>query len=188
VRKLMIALAGLAVCGLAVASTQWPARADDAGSPPANFDWTKVKPIDVVKEFPKKGTLHNPYDTLAKDKAVADEGHHIFLSLSCNGCHGGDGGGGMCPPLTATGWIYGRDDDTLFRLVTLGSDQLQKQYGLKRSGELASPGPMPAQGPDFNPPSKLTALDLWKVFAWIRTINPASLKPATNGPPPPVFN
>ena len=31
----------------------------------------------------------------------------------------------MCPPLTNDVWIYGRDDDTLFRLITLGTDGLQ---------------------------------------------------------------
>ena len=52
------------------------------------------------------------------------------MSAGCNGCHGG-GGGGMCPPLTNDVWLYGAGDDTLFRLVTLGSDELQKQ-GYKR--------------------------------------------------------
>jgi hypothetical protein len=37
----------------------------------------------------------------------------------------------MCPPLTNDVWLYGAGDDTLFRLVTLGSDELQKQ-GYKR--------------------------------------------------------
>lgn len=185
----MIALAALAICGIAALGAQWTtAKAADNSQSPTLQDYKTMKPIDIVKKFHKKGTLHNPYDTLAKDKAVAAQGHQIFLNLSCNGCHGGDGGGGMCPPLTASGWIYGRDDDTLFRLVTLGSEQLQKQYGLHRSGELSTPGPMPAQGPDFNPPSKYTAIDLWKVIAWIRTINPASLHKASEGPPPPHFN
>ena len=43
----------------------------------------------------------------------------------CNGCHGGGGGGGMCLPLTNETWVYGPDDDTLFRLVALGSAELK---------------------------------------------------------------
>jgi mono/diheme cytochrome c family protein len=187
VRKLIIALAAIAICGVAASSTLWTAKADD-NAPPANFDWTSVKPIDAVKKFPDAGTLKSPYTTLDEDKKVADEGHHIFLSLSCNGCHGGDGGGGMCPPLTNKVWVYGADDDTLFRLITLGSDELQKKYGKTRIGSENVVGPMPAQGPDFNPPSKYTAQDLWKVIAWIRSVNPSSLNTKSDVPPPPTFN
>jgi hypothetical protein len=32
------------------------------------------------------------------------------------------GGGGMGPLLTNQVWVYGSDDDTLFRLISLGSD------------------------------------------------------------------
>ncbi len=39
----------------------------------------------------------------------------------------------MCPPLTNDTWVYGGDDDTLFRLVVLGSDELQKA-GYTRKG------------------------------------------------------
>ena len=62
----------------------------------------------------------------AKLAAIADEGHQRYLSSGCNGCHGGGGGGGMCPPLTNDTWVYGAADDTLFRLITLGSDGLNK--------------------------------------------------------------
>jgi mono/diheme cytochrome c family protein len=39
------------------------------------------------------------------------------MAAGCNGCHGGGGGGGMAVPLTNPVWIYGDDDDTLFRLI-----------------------------------------------------------------------
>jgi mono/diheme cytochrome c family protein len=42
------------------------------------------------------------------------------MSLDCNSCHGGGGGGGMAAPLTNPVWIYGDDDDTLFRLIEVG--------------------------------------------------------------------
>ena len=75
--------------------------------------------LDLIKATPKGG-LHNPY----KDKIaeIADAGHKKYMSAGCNGCHGGGGGGGMCPPLTNDTWVYGPDDDTLFRLIALGSD------------------------------------------------------------------
>src|ERR1700734_4562831 len=93
--------------------------ADAAAAP---VDYSKISPIDLVKN-PPKGKLVNPYKDTQAD-AVA-EGGKFLLSYSCSGCHGGGGGGGMCPPLTNDIWVYGGDDDTLFRLVTLGSDQLQ---------------------------------------------------------------
>jgi mono/diheme cytochrome c family protein len=123
-------------------------------------------PVDLVKNTPKGG-LHNPYnDKLAE---TADEGHKKFMGLSCNGCHGGGGGGGMCPPLTNDTWVYGPDDDTLFRLVTLGSDGL-KQAGYVRKGSENVVGPMPPFGALMK-----SSDDLWKIIAWIRTVNPNSV-------------
>ena len=52
----------------------------------------------------------------------------------------------MCPPLTTSEWIYGGDDDTLFRLITLGSDQLQKN-GYTRQGLAPVVEPDAAHGP-----------------------------------------
>ena len=125
-----------------------------------------MPPVDLVKNTPKGG-LHNPYnDKLAE---TADEGHKKFMGLSCNGCHGGGGGGGMCPPLTNDTWVYGPDDDTLFRLVTLGSDGL-KQAGYVRKGSENVVGPMPPFGALMK-----SSDDLWKIIAWIRTVNPNSV-------------
>jgi mono/diheme cytochrome c family protein len=67
------------------------------------------------------------------------------MSAGCNGCHGGTGGGGMGPPLTNPVWVYGSDDDTLFRLISLGSDELKKQ-GYARKGSENVVGPMPPMG------------------------------------------
>ncbi|HTQ10697.1 MAG TPA: c-type cytochrome, partial [Fimbriimonadaceae bacterium] len=92
------------------------------------------------------------------------EGRKLFLSYSCNGCHGGNGGGGMCPPLSNETWVYGSDDDTLFRLVALGSDQLQAA-GYYRIGMENVIGPMPPFG-------ELVKSDdeLWKIIAFVRSI------------------
>jgi mono/diheme cytochrome c family protein len=123
-------------------------------------------PLDLVKNTPKGG-LHNPYnDKLAE---TGDEGHKKYMGLSCNGCHGGGGGGGMCPPLTNDIWVYGPDDDTLFRLVTLGSDGL-KQAGYVRKGSENVVGPMPPFGTLVK-----SSDDLWKIIAWVRTVNPNSV-------------
>jgi len=74
----------------------------------------------------------------------------------------GNGGGGMCPPLTNDTWVYGGDDDTLFRLVTLGTDELQKR-GYSRKGQESVVGPMPPHGAIVK-----TDDDLWKILAFVR--------------------
>jgi hypothetical protein len=58
--------------------------------------------------------------------------------------------------------VYGGDDDTLFRLVTLGSDSLQKE-GYTRTGHENVVGPMPPMGAIIK-----NADDLWKIITFIR--------------------
>lgn len=124
-------------------------------------------PLDLIKATPKGG-LHNPYND--QIDALAEEGKKKYLSFSCNGCHGGGGGGGMCPPLTNQTWVYGGDDDTLFRLIALGSDELKKQ-GYKRVKSEIVTGPMPQFGTIIK-----TSDDLWKVIGFIRSVNPSSME------------
>ena len=126
-------------------------------------------PLELVASTPK-GELKNPYN--ADIAAIAEEGHHRYLSAGCNGCHGGGGGGGMCPPLTNDTWVYGADDDTLFRLIALGTDGLTKA-GYSRVKHEVVTGPMPPFGGIIK-----TSDDLWRIIAFMRSVNPSSLKPA----------
>jgi mono/diheme cytochrome c family protein len=121
---------------------------------------TGKSPEEVVKDAPK-GTLANPY---TDDPEKIKEGRQLFLSYSCNGCHGGGGGGGICPPLSNDVWVYGSDDDTLFRLVTLGSDKLQAA-GYYRIGMENVVAPMPPFGPLIKSDD-----ELWKILAFVRSI------------------
>jgi len=82
------------------------------------------------------------------------------------------------PPLTNQVWIYGKDDDTLFRIVALGSDGL-KAHGYARKGSENVVGPMPAMGEIVK-----TADDMWKIIAWIRSVNPSSASASAKSPPP----
>ena len=136
------------------------AAAPAAGAPAANTDYTKVAPLDLVKQTPK-GQIKDPYTDTQAD--IVAQGETLFRSYSCSGCHGGSGGGGMCPPLTNDTWVYGGDDDTLFRLVTLGSDELQKN-GYSRIGRENVVGPMPPFGSIVK-----SADDLFKILAFIRS-------------------
>ena len=129
------------------------AAADEGGNP------------KETAEKAEKGSLKNPN---ADPLAVAEAGQKVYMSAGCNGCHGGTGGGGMGPPLSNEIWVYGSDDDTLFRLIALGSDGLKAQ-GYNRKGSEAVVGPMPPHGGIVKSNG-----DMWKIISWIRKINPSS--------------
>ena len=149
-----------AVACLAVAGAAYTLDSAIAADVPKPADYAKLKPTDIVANTPK-GQLKNPYKD--SDQKILKEGEHLFLSYSCNGCHGGGGGGGMCPPLTNDVWVYEGDDDTLFRLVTLGSVELQKA-GYFRKGRENVVGPMPPFGALIK-----SGDDLWKIITFVRS-------------------
>jgi len=164
IEKILGVFAGfvvLAVMGYALEA----AVAADAPKP---ADPAAVKPAELVAKTPK-GQLKNPYKDTQAD--IVAQGEHLFLSYGCNGCHGGGGGGGMCPPLTNDVWVYGGDDDTIYRLATLGSDELQKA-GYTRKGRENVVGPMPPFGGIIR-----NADELWKIIAFIRSKYSSSADP-----------
>lgn len=126
-----------------------------------------MTPLERVASTPR-GQLKSPYPNFA---SVAEQGRKIYFSHDCGGCHGGGGGGGMAAPLTNEVWIYGNDDDTLFRLIALGTgslspgDAFQKQ-GFVRKGSENVVGPMPPFGEIIK-----TEDAIWKIIAWIRSKN-----------------
>jgi mono/diheme cytochrome c family protein len=121
-----------------------------------------MSPMERVKSAPI-GTLKNPYKHDLN--GMAKWGKARYMGNSCNGCHGGTGGGGMCPPLSNATWVYGNDDDTLFRLIALGSVDLQKHLGTSRKGRENVVGPMPAFGGIIK-----TDDEIWRIISFIRTI------------------
>ena len=119
-----------------------------------------VSPLDLVAST-SKGGLRNPY---ADDPKAIAEGRALYLANSCNGCHGGTGGGGMGPPLSNAVWVYGPDDDTLFRLLAHGTDELQAA-GYARVARERVVGPMPPFGEIIE-----SSDQLWKILAYVRSI------------------
>ena len=125
-----------------------------------------MTPLQRAASAPR-GTLKSPYADFAN---VAAEGHKIFLSHDCSSCHGGGGGGGMAAPLTNEIWIYGYDDDTLFRVIALGTGSLSpedtfRRQGFVRKGSENVVGPMPPFGDILK-----TDDEIWKMIAWIRSV------------------
>ena len=127
-------------------------------------------PIELVEKVPP-GHLHSPYQDYAKLAKDDPDLVKQFRLPGCNECHGGTGGGGMCPALTQGVWFWGNTDDVLFRLATLGSAEMEKrgfvryQYGSVRA-------PMPPMGFSIK-----TSDQLWKIIAFIRSINPPGVNP-----------
>lgn len=117
-------------------------------------------PIEVARAA-EKGSLKNPYTD--ENAEIVEQGKKLYFSKSCNGCHGGGGGGGMCPPLSNDVWIYGGDDDTLFRLIALGTDEISKDgYARLRTENVK--GPMMQFGSLIK-----TEDDMWKIITFIRS-------------------
>jgi mono/diheme cytochrome c family protein len=150
-------ISALAVIFASASGAQTPAT--PAAVKAATAPSTPVKPLQRADSTPR-GKLKNPYDV--NDKAIVDSGAKLFEGAACSGCHGGTGGGGICPPLTDGVWIYGGDDDTLFRLVAYGSQTLQSK-GYTRKAEENVVAPMPAMGQVV-----ATDEDLWRILTFVR--------------------
>ncbi len=120
----------------------------------------QMPPVQRADATPK-GQLKNPYSDT--DAAVVAAGQKLYMNYGCSGCHGGTGGGGMCPALTNDIWVYGGDDDTLFRLVAYGSETLQSK-GYSRKAQENVVGAMPPMGQIIK-----TDDDLWRILAFVRS-------------------
>ncbi len=148
---------------MAILTSAGKAQAPAAPAAPASTAVASAKPVKPVEraDSTPAGKLKNPYTV--DNKAVVASGAALFVSAACSGCHGGSGGGGICPPLTDGVWIYGGDDDTLFRLVAYGSQTLQSK-GYSRKAEENVVAPMPAMGAVV-----ATDDDLWRILTFVRS-------------------
>lgn len=101
---------------------------------------------------------------------MVEEGKKLYFTAGCNACHGGTGGGGMCPSLINNIWVYGSDDSTLHALVKEGSQAMQTTYGHARVGKENVVGLMMPFG------QVLTDEEISKILAYVHSINPTTGK------------
>lgn len=141
-------------CAALALATLGPAFAAD-GSP--------VPTAERVKSVPK-GELKNP---LTVTPEIVAEGKALFQAKTCGACHGANGSGIHCPSLINDAWIYGSDDDTLFRLVTVGSEAMLAS-GYNRGENEKHAGPMPGFSASI-----ADETELWKILTYIRSLRPA---------------
>jgi mono/diheme cytochrome c family protein len=123
-----------------------------------------MTPVERVKAT-EKGQLKNP---LSLTPEIVAEGKALYQAKTCGACHGGNGSGNHCPSLINDAWVYGSDDDTLFRLVTLGSEKLLSD-GYARGDKEQIAGPMPALGEAITDEQ-----ELWKIITFIRSLKPGA--------------
>jgi mono/diheme cytochrome c family protein len=107
----------LALGGLVATSMKWTAASAEET---CCKEGDTTPPTELVAKF-LKGQLLSPYPDYAKLAKDDPDLVKKFRLPGCNECHGGTGGGGICPALTQGVWFWGNTDDVLFRLVTLGS-------------------------------------------------------------------
>jgi cytochrome c oxidase cbb3-type subunit III len=67
---------------------------------------------------------------VANDPAAVAEGHKLFISMNCAGCHGYDAKGGMGPNLTDTYWRYGGTPERLYDSILNGRPKGMPAWGL----------------------------------------------------------
>ncbi|QNH13991.1 c-type cytochrome [Xanthomonas sp. SI] len=154
----------LAACGKdappsapAAAPSAAPAAAPAPSAAPVAAPAAATPPPAAVTPIPK-----GPPVKVTPE--LAAEGKKIFLSAGCSACHGGTGGGGMCPPLTNDIWVYGHDDDTLRTLISEGTAGMTA-HGKVRVGHEKVVGQMPPFAP------VLKDGDTEKLLAFIHSIN-----------------
>lgn len=134
-----------------------PTAMPDLAAGPAPDPATPPTPPATVVPIPKGPEVKVTPELVA-------EGKKIYFSAGCNACHGGTGGGGMCPPLTNDIWVYGSDDDTLRALISEGTAAMIT-HGKTRIGHERVVGQMPPFAPVLKPG------DTEKLLAFIHSIN-----------------
>ena len=104
----------------------------------------------------------NPFSKSAKSVV---EGRKIYLKYGCAGCHGLGGGGGMGKPISDDEWIFGSDDQTLFKLLR---------------------GEIPQQTMPGSIGQTMTDDEVWKVLAYVRSLYQGDPGQVNWVVPPPV--
>src|SRR5688500_1340167 len=155
----------------AAAPATAPAPAADQGLSPGEqaaargigADTSVPAPTGPAKPIPQ-------IEPIEATPQLVEEGKKLYFTAGCNACHGGTGGGGMCPSLINNIWVYGSDDSTLHALVKEGSQAMQTTYGQARVGKENVVGLMMPFG------QVLTDEEINKILAYVHSINPTTGK------------
>lgn len=100
---------------------------------------------------PAGNELKNPH---ADDPNAAQNGATLFVTMNCDGCHGGEGAGWVGPSLADGRWRYGGADDEVFASIYYGR-----------------PKGMPAFG------GALTQEGIWTLVAYLKSLHAPATVP-----------
>ncbi len=117
-----------------------------------------VAPVGDMAGAARAPPVTDVANPLAGDAAAIAEGHKLFLSMNCAGCHGYDASGGMGPNLTDSYWRYGGTPQRIYQSI--------------RDGR---PKGMPAWGVTLPPKS------IWELVSYVQSLGgavPANLAQA----------
>ena len=146
-------LGGILIAAIAAGVTGWILASHDAYShlTGAGYDQTSTMlPLgDVVGQSASTSSA-NVANPEASDPNAVAEGHKLFISMNCAGCHGYDAKGGMGPDLTDTYWRYGGTPAQIYHSIASGR-----------------PKGMPSWG------KKLPARSIWQLTAYIQSLGGA---------------
>jgi cytochrome c oxidase cbb3-type subunit 3 len=117
--KLAAALPILAL----LATTSYVRSETSAEAPPAIQNPAH---ISAGHTAPPGGVLTNPYEG---DKDIAATGEELFVSMNCDGCHGGGASGFAAPSLADGRWRYGGSEEAIFQSIYYGRPKGMPAFG-----------------------------------------------------------
>ena len=130
-------LGGILVAAIAAGVTGWILAShhaysrlsgDGAGYSAANA----LIPLgDVAGVAASTISADAPANPESSDPNAVAEGHKLFISMNCAGCHGYDAKGGMGPNLTDTYWRYGGTPGQIYQSISSGRPQGMPSWGKK---------------------------------------------------------
>ena len=87
-------------------------------------------PLGAVAGAAKQQTSRDIANPLAGDPVAIAEGHRLFVSMNCAGCHGYNAKGNMGPDLTDTYWRYGGTPKDIYQSILDGRPQGMPEWGV----------------------------------------------------------
>jgi cytochrome c oxidase cbb3-type subunit 3 len=131
---LRLVIVALLAAGIAAALTGWVLNQRQINARRAYSyypsPYSPIAPLGgVAGATPAPAAAETP-NPLANDPAAVAEGHKLFMSMNCAGCHGYDAKGGMGPNLTDTYWRYGGTPDRIYESILNGRPKGMPAWGL----------------------------------------------------------
>jgi cytochrome c oxidase cbb3-type subunit III len=119
--------------------------ANERPAPAERIAFTAAREVDLLPGGPvPEVKIPNPYQN---NVYAISEGHRLFIWYHCAGCHGGEGGGAIGPPLRDPVWIYGSAPDNIFDTIVKGR-----------------PNGMPSWG------GRIPEYQIWQLVAYVRSM------------------